>query len=121
MASKIIGFLKRGAATSKQLQIATGYSQAVLSRKLNNLGDRVVVLEKQRPPQYLLCSDAFGVGNRVPINLTNTEGEQFIAGFLRPIKPKGFYYESKEKTPTLLLGDNAGFFTGLPYYLGDLL
>jgi len=120
MSITVLQFLKRGEATSKQIQVATGLSQAVVSRHLTNLADSVIKLDQQRPPVYLLTREAFGAGDRLPIIMTDTYGKNCVVGCLRPIEPKGFYFQGNQNTPLPLLGCENEMFSDLPYYLDDL-
>ena len=120
MSLTVIDFLKRGVATSRQIQQATGLSQAAVSRHLNRLGSSVIKLNDKRPPQYVLSTNAFGMSNTIPLSMIDENAEVTIVGYLRPLESDGFYLETSTNTPSALLGINHGFFSYLPYYLDDL-
>ncbi|MCF6319145.1 MAG: type II toxin-antitoxin system HipA family toxin YjjJ [Proteobacteria bacterium] len=120
MSTTVLQFLKTGSANSRQIQLATGLSQPVVSRRLAKLSEQIVTDNKQRPPVYSLLRNAFGAGNKIHISMVDAHGNNNIVGYLRPIEPKGFYLEVNNKTPTPLLACEKGYFSDLPYFLDDL-
>lgn len=120
MALTVLQFLKQGSATSKQIQMATGLSQAVVSRHLNKLGTGIVTADKHRPPVYSLTRNALGTGNRIALVMVDLQGRNTVVAYLRPIEPKGYYLESNEQTPLPLMGCDDGYYPDLPYFLDDL-
>jgi hypothetical protein len=120
LALTVLQFLQRGSANSKQIQLATGLSQAVVSRRLKKLSSQIITADKHRPPVYSLTRNAFGAGNRMPIVMVDLQGKNRLVGYLRPIEAKGFYLESNSQTPLSLIGGEDGYYPDLPYFLDDL-
>jgi len=120
MSLSVLKLLQSSAATSKQIQLATGLSQAVVSRTLNKLGDKVIKINKQRPPKYFLSREAFGAGNKIALIGVDAMRNNTLLGYLRPLGGGGFYVEGNNETPAPLLGCNKGFYSDLPYFLDDL-
>ena len=100
--------------------MATGLSQAVVSRHLNKLGTQIVTADKHRPPVYSLTRNALGAGNRIAIVMVDLQGRNTIIAYLRPIEPKGFFLESNDQTPSPLMRCDDGYYPDLPYFLDDL-
>ncbi|HEY4065898.1 MAG TPA: HipA domain-containing protein [Burkholderiaceae bacterium] len=79
----ILGVLAgRGLASSQDLQAATGKSQATVSRILNDLSDRVLVLGKARATRYGLPKSIHGHGAQQAIWWTDAAGRKRQIGTL---------------------------------------
>ncbi|MCF6194531.1 MAG: ArsR family transcriptional regulator, partial [Kangiellaceae bacterium] len=59
--------LKLRPATSKELQSATGLSQAAVSRQLRRMGDTIIRLKLGRSPLYAMTRNAFGGDDKLPL------------------------------------------------------
>lgn len=114
-------FLEQGAATSREIQAATGLSQAAVSRQLKRLKDRVVAVRSGRTPRYILTGNAFGGGDRLALNETDIHGDSLPVAYLRPLVTGQFYVEATAEMSVLLLGDDgSGLYDDLPYFLYDM-
>jgi biotin operon repressor len=78
-------FLEQGPASSKEIQAATGMSQAAVSRHLQKLSGRLVTVRTGRTPNYHLTKNAFGGGDRLPLftvdavgNITTLAGQRAV-------------------------------------------
>ena len=93
--------------TSKQLQSATGQSQATISRELMAFGNDVVRIKKGRLVYYAMAVPAFGVSNSIPIYRTDVAGQnQWIAN-LRPLPDGEFFIQPEiDNFPIPLLGES---------------
>ncbi|MEQ1555386.1 MAG: type II toxin-antitoxin system HipA family toxin YjjJ [Gallionella sp.] len=121
MALSINDYLLRGAATSKEIQAATGLSQTAVSRQLRAMGDALVTLPNIRPPKYALLQNAFGANNKLPLATVDAHGNTVLLAHIRPLVPSGFLVEAATGMPPVLLGaSGTGLFQALPYFLSDL-
>lgn len=121
MSLSIGEYLMRGAATSKEIQAATGLSQTAVSRQLRGMGDAVVKLPNMRPPKYAMTRNAFGGGNKLPLAMVDAHGNTHLAAYIRPLAPSGFFVEPAIGMPKVLLGESgSGLYQDLPYFLSDL-
>ena len=59
MALAIRDYLKRGPASSKEIQAVTGLSQTAVARQIRGMGDAVVKLRSGRSLRYAITS--FGI------------------------------------------------------------
>ena len=82
--------LARGPATSKELQHATGMSQAAISRQLRALGDRIVRLPEGRTIRYAMTCNAFGAGDKLHLFMVDAFGNNTLAALIRPLIHGGF-------------------------------
>lgn len=113
--------LRRGPATSNEIQAATGMNQAAVSRRIRNLGDSIIRIKIGRSPHYMLACNAFGGDDRPPLFMVDPHGNNTAIGHLRPLAHGGFYLEKLPGLPSVLLGVNRnGLFPGLPFFLYDL-
>jgi hypothetical protein len=121
MTQSIEEILERGPATSKEIQSATGQNQSWVSRRLRELGDRIIRLKAGRTPRYALTRNAFGSDDRLPLYRVDPHGNNAIVASIRPLAHGGFWVEPSPGMPTLLLGqDGSGLYDDLPYFLDDL-
>ncbi len=120
MALSLAEFLELGPATSKDIQAATGLSQAAVSRQLRRMGHRVITIRSGRTPRYVLTRNAFGSSDRLPLAMVDAHGRADLVAHIRPLVTGGFYVEPSTKT-SLLMGDSGnGLYDDLPYFLQDL-
>ena len=113
--------LRRGPATSKEIQAATGMSQGTVSRQVRALGGRIIRQKIGRSPHYMLTRNAFGGDDRLPLYMVDPHGNNTAIGFLRPLAHGGFFLEQLPGLPPVLLGESRdGLFPSLPYFLFDL-
>jgi len=114
-------YLKRGPATSKEIQVSTGLSQPAVSRKLKEMGDSVIKLRDGRTQIYAATCNAFGGSNKLPLSLVDVQGNTTLVAYLRPLVNKGFFVEPVSGMPPLFAGDKGnGLYSDLPYFLLDL-
>lgn len=64
--------LRRGPATSKELQAATEMSQGSISRQVRAMGNRIIRVKIGRSPYYMLTQNAFDGDDRLPISMVET-------------------------------------------------
>lgn len=121
MSLSLAEFLEQGPATSKEIQAATGLSQAGVSRQLRRIGQRVVTIRRGRTPKYILTRNALGGNDRLPLAVVDTLGHADVIAHVRPLATGGFYVEPSAGMSTLLLGDKGdGLYDDLPYFLQDM-
>ncbi|KAF5054182.1 Toxin YjjJ [anaerobic digester metagenome] len=121
MALSLTEFLEHGPATSREIQDATGLSQAAVSRQLRKLGRRVVAIRSGRTPRYVLTRNAFGAGDRLPVAVVDAHGDAAVVAHIRPLVTGGFHVELSPGMPSLLLGERGdGSYDDLPYFLQDM-
>lgn len=114
-------YLKRGPATSREIQAYTGLSQGTVSTKLKSMGERILRIQDGRAPRYAMSREAFGGGDKIPVSMVDLSGNKTVIAYLRPLLQGGFYVEKVPGTPSVLLGDNVnGLYDDLPYFLYDL-
>ena len=114
-------FLAQGTATSREIQAATGMSQAAVSRQLKRMRDNVVVIRTGRTPRYILTRNAFGGSDRLPVIAIDGSGDPAQVASLRPLITGQFYVETVGESSALLLGDEGnGLYDDLPYFLYDM-
>jgi hypothetical protein len=71
----ILGVIsQKGLASSQELQVATGKSQATVSRLLDDLSDHLLVFGKARATRYGLPESIHGHGAQQPIWWTDIDG-----------------------------------------------
>jgi hypothetical protein len=121
MPLSLVELLEQGAATSKEIQAATGMSQAAVSRQLRKMGRNVVVTRSGRTPRYVMTENAFGGSDRLPLASVDPHGNTVLVAHVRPLVTGGFYVEPSPGMPALLLGDGGdGLYEDLPYFLYDM-
>jgi HipA-like C-terminal domain len=121
MSNRIEEVLRRGPATSKDIQRATGMNQATVSRRIRAMGDRLLQVKIGRSPHYMLSCGAFGGGDRLLLFMVDPHGNNTSLGCLRPLAHGGFFLEKLPGMPSVLLGEGKnGLFKDLPYFLYDL-
>lgn len=121
MSTDIIERLQQGPASSKELQAVSGMSQPSVSILLRRLGDQIVKLGSGRYTRYALRRNAFDAGNRIPLYTIDAHGNAVTAAVISPIAPDGYFVESTNATPKILLGhDGSGLYEDLPFFLEDL-
>ena len=106
MSEKINEYLQRGPATSREIQAATGLSQAAVSRHLRGMGDRVVRVREGRAILYAVTRNAFGGTDKLPLSEVDSQGNAMLVAFLRPLAHGGFFREPCQGVSSLLLGEN---------------
>lgn len=85
------------------------------------LGDRVVKLPNGRQLKYALTRNAFGSGDKLPLLTVDTDGNNTVAAYIRPLLIRGYFVELRPgESPLLLSISRSGVFDDLPYYLQDL-
>jgi hypothetical protein len=121
MALSLAEFLEQGPATSKELQAATGLSQAGVSRQLRRMEHRVVTIRRGRTPKYIMTRNALGSGDRLPLAVVDAQGHACLVAHIRPLVTGGFFVEPHAGMSALLLGDKGdGLYDDLPYFLQDM-
>jgi biotin operon repressor len=121
MRLSLTDFLEQGPASSREIQAATGMSQAAVSRHLQKLAGRLVTVRTGRTPIYHLTKNAFGGGDRLPLFMVDAGGNITTLAFIRPLVSGRFYVEALPGAPELLLGESGdGLYDGLPYFLHDM-
>ena len=121
MPLSIKDYLERGAATSKEIQAATGLNQSAVSRQLRDMGDSIIRLQNGRSPRYATTRNAFGGNDKLSLSMVDAHGNTVLVAYIRPLLPGGFFVESVTGMPSLLLGENSdGLYDDLPYFLFDL-
>lgn len=121
MQQSITEYLRHGAATSKDIQLHTGLSQAAVSRQLKTMGDSVIRFQSGRTPRYALTRNAFGGNDKLPLCMMDAHGNTVLAAYIRPLAHGGFFVEPTTGMPSLLLGESGkGIYDDLPYFLADL-
>ena len=118
----IVDYLRRGPSTSKEIQVATGFSQSTVSRQIKDAGDTILPTRDGRSVRYVAACNAFGVGDRIPLGMIDSDGKNFIIADIRPLNCGGFFVEPKsDDFPSLLLGNKTNeLFQDLPYFLYDM-
>ena len=120
MTLSLTEFLEQGPATSKEIQAATGLSQAAVSRQLRRMEQRVVTIRSGRTPKYIMTRNAFGSNDRLPLAMVDTQGHANLVAHIRPLVTGGFHVEPSAGM-SLLLGDRGdGLYDDLPYFLQDM-
>lgn len=121
MGLSIADYLRRGPATSKEIQVETGFSQAAVSRQLKGLGNSVIRIPGERPPRYAMTRNAFGGDDRLPLYMVDAHGNNTSVAVLRPLAHGGFFVQARTGMPSVLLGEGKkGYYEDLPYFLDDL-
>ncbi|NQU39896.1 MAG: type II toxin-antitoxin system HipA family toxin YjjJ [Lentisphaerae bacterium] len=121
MAISIGDYLKRGPATSREIQAATGLSQTAVSRQLRQMAASVIRLKGGRSPRYAMTKNAFGGNDKLPLYMVDAHGNNTAVADVRPLAHGGFLVEPLTDMPTVLLGPNRdGHYPDLPYFLYDL-
>jgi len=114
-------YLKRGPSTSREIQAATGLSQASVSRQLRGMRDSIIELRRGRSISYAMTQNAFGGNDKLPLGIVDPNGNSILAALIRPLIHGGFFVEPATKIPSLLLGERGdGLYEDLPYFLYDL-
>lgn len=109
----ILGVLtRRGVASSRELQAATGKSQATVSRLLAPLSDRVLQLGHARATIYALPRPIRGLPAQQPLYWTTASGERRVVGRLSHLAGGQLHIESDA------LGGSSG--AELPWFLTPL-
>lgn len=115
--------LEHGLATSKQLQAATGMSQSSVSRRLRELGNAVVRVQRGRDTLYALKVNAFGAGGDIPLYQVDPHGNDVLLAVVSPLAHGGYVVApvSGAGASRLFGGERGdGLFDDLPYFLADL-
>jgi len=121
MGLSVAEYLKKGPATSKEIQAETGLSQGAVSRHINNLKNSVIKVPGERPPRYVITRNAFGGDDKLPLYMVDAHGNNTSVAVVRPLAPSGFYVEPLTGMPAVLLGESKkGLYEDLPYFLEDL-
>jgi len=121
MPLSLVEFLEQGAATSREIQAATGMSQAAVSRQLRRIEHNVVMTRSGRTPKYIMTKNAFGGNDKLPLAIVDAHGNTVRVAHIRPLVTGGFYVEPSPGMSPLLLGDSGdGVYEDLPYFLYDI-
>ena len=121
MPETIIDFLSKGFATQKEIQNHTGMSQPVISRKLQQLEDRVVRVKHGRSILYAVTRNAFGSDDDLPLVTVDAYGNTVPIATIRPLAHAGFLVIPFTGLPPVFLGESGiGLYDDLPYFLLDL-
>jgi len=121
MPLSLVEFLEQGAVSSREIQAATGLSQAAVSRQLRKMERSVVTIRSGRTPKYVMTRTAFGGSDRLPLAMVDPHGNTVIVAHIRPLVTGGFYVEPSAGASQLLLGlSRDGMYDDLPYYLQDI-
>ncbi len=121
MALSIRDYLKRGPASSKEIQAVTGLSQTAVARQIRNMGDGIIRVRSGRSLLYATTCNAFGGNNKLPLSMIDEHGYTILVAYVRPLTDGGFFIEPAVAMPSLLLGDEGnGLYADLPYFLHDL-
>ena len=121
MPLSLVEFLGQGAASSKDIQAATGLSQAAVSRQLRRMERSIVTIRSGRTPKYVMTKNAFGGSDRLPLAMVDPHGNTVRVAYIRPLVTGGFYVEPLAGASPLLLGENRyGMYADLPYFLYDI-
>ncbi|OIO67315.1 MAG: phosphatidylinositol kinase [Zetaproteobacteria bacterium CG_4_9_14_3_um_filter_49_83] len=121
MGLSIRDYLSRGPATSKEIQAATGLSQAAVSRQLRGMENSIVVLPSGRSPRYVITRNAFGGDDKLPLFMVDAHGNNAPVANIRPLAHGGFFIEALTGMPSVLSGAGKnGLYDDLPYFLDDL-
>jgi len=121
MSLSISEYLKRGSATSKEIQAETGLSQTAVARQLRSMGGSVIKLKHGRSVRYAATQNAFGGNDRLPLIMVDAHGNTVIVADIRPLAHGGFYVEPLTGIPHVLLGESKdGLYDDLPFFLSDL-
>lgn len=121
MTLAIRDYLKRGPASSKEIQAVTGLSQTAVARQIRGMGDAVIKLRSGRSLRYAATRNAFGGNDKLPLSMIDAQGNTVLAAYIRPLIDGGFFIEPATGMPSLLLGEKGnGLYDDLPYFLFDL-
>ncbi len=121
MSSPIREFLEKGPATSKEIQLRTGFSQPTVARNLREMGDSVIKLPEGRSVRYAVTCNAFGANDRLPLVMVDAHGTHVVVANIRPLAHGGFFVEAENGMSEVLQGDKGnGVYDDLPYFLYDL-
>jgi len=114
-------YLERSPATSREIQLETGLSQAAVSRQLRSMGDNVIKLPSGRSPRYAMARNAFGGDDKLPLYMVDAHGNNIAVAYIRPLAHGGFFVQPLLGMPAVLLGEGKnGIYDDLPYFLDDL-
>jgi len=117
----LVEVLEQGPVSSKEIQAATGLSQAAVSRQLRRMERSVVTIRSGRTPKYVMTRHAFGGSDRLPLAKVDPHGNAVLAAYVRPLVTGGFYVEPAADASALLLGVRRdGMYDDLPYFLQDI-
>jgi len=121
VAISISEYLTSRPATSREIQAATGLTQATVSRQLRRMGESVIKLKDGRFLRYAMTRSAFGGNDQLPLYMVDAHGNNTAVALIRPLAHGGFFVEPLTGMPSVLLGANAdGLYNSLPYFLYDL-
>lgn len=121
MPLSLVEFLEQGAASSKDIQAATGLSQAAVSRQLRRMEHSIVTIRSGRTPKYVMTKNAFGCSDRLPLATVDPRGNTVRVAYIRPLVTGKFYVEPLDGASPLLLGENRdGMYEDFPYFLHDI-
>ncbi len=121
MSVSIGEYLTRGPATSREIQAATGLSQAAVSRQLRRMSANVIQFKEGRSPLYAITRNAFGGDDKLPLYMVDAHGNNAAVAYIRPLAHGGYFVEPLTGMPSVLLGEcKNGLYSSLPYFLFDL-
>jgi len=120
MTLQIRDYLKRGPASSKEIQAVTGLNQTAVARHIRKMGNDVIRLRNGRSLRYAATCNAFGGSNKLPLSMVDAYGNTVLVAYVRPLTNGGFFLEPVAGMPSLLLGEKRnGLYDDLPYFLFD--
>lgn len=105
--------LRKGVASSSQVQRELALSQATVSRIISSLGAAVVRIGRGRSTQYGLRRDISGIGDQWPIFEIDALGAPVQRGRLYALHGNQYWFEARTALHSSLTD-------GLPYFLQDL-
>jgi len=121
MSISIGEYLTRGPATSREIQAATGLSQAAVSRQLRQMSASIIKFKEGRSPLYAITRNAFGGDDKLPLYMVDAHGNNTAVAYIRPLAHGGYFVEQLTGMPSVLLGERKnGLYSSLPYFLFDL-
>lgn len=116
----MIGRLRAGVASSRELEQLLGLSQSSVSRALRTLvtDGRVVRIGTTRGAQYGLRRPIESIGDNWPLHRINRRGEIEELGTLHALAADQYYFELTSTARTSGLAYE-GISDGIPYFLQD--
>lgn len=102
-----------------ELQRLLGLSQPTFSRLVRQAGERVARIGRGRSTRYAATRPVFGVSGAVGLYKVDPQGLVSELGSLRALSAGEYLFDAA--VPAFwLLGEQAGLFRSLPYYLYDM-
>ncbi len=112
----------RGALSAAELVRVLGVSQPTLSRRIAELGSRVVRVGRGRATRYALAREIAPVGAAWPLYRVDEAGRPHRAGVLHALQSRQWFFEAEEPWPVLTAERDfpGGLFPDWPWFLDDL-